>query len=169
MGEEEKKWYEKISMCLPIVILLVLVLSILSCFLFGRGFIKNPLILPGVLFIFVLFDFSIFLFNSHIDHAENQKNSEPLKYYPNLKLWGIGFILGLAVFIFGYFEPRKDVLLGKKEILIDKSEIVMGKDMVILDSRVSSMELIQQIAILLFFLAVLGIILAAIVKIVRDE
>ena len=130
--------------------------------------------LAGVMFISVLFDFSIFFLNSDIDQAEKQKDSNPqkreaLKYYPNLKILGIGFILGLTVFIFSYFEPLKEVFLGKKNILLDKSGIVMGKDIKILDCRVTSMELIQQIAVLLFFLAVLGIILAAIVKIVKDE
>jgi hypothetical protein len=155
-------------------LIIIFFLIILSIVCLWQGFFKNLLLLPGILFIFILFDFSIFLFNSHIDSAEKPKksdvnNSEPLKYYPNLKLWGMGFILGLAVFIFGYFEPLRDVLLGKNHIQPDKSEIILGQDMQILESRVASMELIQQIAVLLFFLAVLGIILAAIVRILKDE
>lgn len=155
-------------------LIIIFCLIILSICCLRQGFFKNPLLLPGALFIFILFDFSIFLFNSHIGHAEKQKksdpqNSEPLKYYPDFKIWGMGFILGLTVFIFSYFEPLKDALLGKKDILVDKSEIVMVKDIKILDCRVSSMELIQQAAVMAFFLVVIGLILAALVKIVKDE
>jgi hypothetical protein len=169
-----KKCYTLISRLTILSIVILLILLSISFFCFKQGFIKNPLLIPGVLFIFVLFDFSVFLFNIHIDYVEkkrknNHQDSEPLKYYPNLKLWGMGFILGLAVFIFGYFEPLKDALLGKSHIQPDKLEIVLGQDMKILDSRVTSMELIRQIAVLLFFLAVLGIILAAIVRILKDE
>jgi len=147
--------------CYTIVIPLILLTICVFCF--WQGFIQNPLLLPGVLFIFILFDFSIFLFNSHVNHAE------PLKYYPDFKIWGMGFTLGLTVFIFSYFEPLKDALLGKKHILVDKSEIVMVKGVKILDCKVSSMELIQQVAVMTFFLVVIGLILAAIVKIVKDE
>lgn len=116
------------------------------------------LVLPFTLIIFIGLDFLI-----------NKKTSESPKYYPNLKIWGIGFILGLAVFIFSYFEPLKDILLNKKHILLDKSEITIAKDIKVLDIQVSQLEIIQQVAIMLFFLAVLGIILAALVKIVRDD
>ncbi len=167
-----KKWFTRISPQTLTSIFILLILFLISFFCLEQGFIKNPLLLPGVLFIFVFFDFFIFLFNSHINYTEKMstpQNSEHLKYYPNLKIWGIGFILGLAVFIFSYFEPLKEALLSKKHIVVNKTEITMGADMKIVECRVSSMELIQQIVGLLFFLIVLGIILAAIVKIVKDE
>lgn len=162
----KKNWYSQKYSLIGMVIIL-LILFVICCF--EKGFIRNPLLLPGVLFAFMFFDFLTFLINYHICLSQKKENSEPLKYYPNLKIWGMGFILGLTVFIFSYFEPLKDILLGKKHTLVDKSEIVMVKDIKILDCKVTSMELIQQIAILLFFLAVLGIILAALVKIVKDE
>lgn len=118
-------------------------------------------VLPLGLVIFILFDLMVFLIN--------KKKSESKTYFPDFKTWGMGFILGLAFFMFSYFEPLKDVLVGKKDTLLKKSEIVLGNDVKLLEYQETSLGLIRQIAVLLFFLAVLGIILAAIVKIVKDE
>lgn len=119
------------------------------------------LVLPGVLFLFIFFDLMVFLLN--------KKKSESKTYFPDFKTWAMGFILGLAIFMFSYFEPLKDALVGKKDTLFEKSEIVMGESIIVLDCRVTSLEVIQQVAVMLFFLAVLGFILAAIVKITRND
>ena len=98
------------------------------------------LVLTGVLFVFIAFDLIIFYLN--------KKTSESKTYFPDFKIWGMGFIMGLAFFLFSYFEPMKEVLTG---------------------SRVPPPELIQQVAVMVFFLVVIGLILAALVKIVKDE
>lgn len=165
--ESNKKNWNRQKYSLIGLVIILLILFAICCL--EKGLIKNPLLLPGVLFAFMFFDFLTFLINYHIYLSQKKEDSEPLKYYPDFKIWGMGFILGLTVFIFSYFEPLKDALLGKKDILVDKSEIVMVKGIEILDCRVSSMELIQQVAVMAFFLVVIGLILAALVKIVKDE
>lgn len=119
------------------------------------------LVWPGVLLFFIVFDLIVFLLK--------KRKGESKTYFPDFKTWGIGFVLGLAIFIFSYFEPLKDVLVGKKDTLLEKSEIVMGKSIRLLDCRATSLEVIQQVAVMLFFLAIIGFILAAIVKITRDD
>jgi hypothetical protein len=59
----------------------------------------------------------------------------------------------LSAVILSYFETLTVVFTGKKE---EMSE------------QVASLVVIQQVAVMLFFLAVLGLILAAIVKIVKE-
>lgn len=98
------------------------------------------LVLPGVLIIFIMFDLVVFLMN--------KKTSESKTYFPDFKIWGMGFIMGLTFFLFSYFEPLKEFLTG---------------------SRVTPPELIQQAGVMTFFLVVIGLILAALVKIVKDE
>lgn len=150
------------------IIIIILILLLICCF-FKKDFSKNPLLLPGVLFVFMFFDFLTFFINHHIYLSQKNDNSEPLKYYPNFKTWGIGFILGMAIFMISYLKPLKDILLDKKDALLKKSEIVLGNNLKLIEYRETSLEIIQQVAIMLFFLAIIGFILAAIVKITRDD
>ncbi len=162
-----KKWPGSIFYSTASIIIIFLIILSIRCF--EKGFSKNPLLLPGVLFVFVFFDFLNFLINYHIYLSQKRDNIDPLKYYPNFKIWGMGFILGLAVFMFSYFEQLIDILVGKKDTLLKKSEIVLGNDVKLLEYQETSFELIQQVVVILFFLAVIGFILAAIVKIVKDD
>jgi hypothetical protein len=104
------------------------------------------LVLPGVLFVFVFFDLMAFLLN--------KKKSESKPYFPDFKIWGIGFILGLSTVILSYFDPLKVIFISIKKEMPEK---------------VASLVVIQQVAVMLFFLAIIGFILAAIVKITRDD
>ena len=94
-----------------------------------------------ILVIFIGLDYLFFLIR------QSNLGKEGVGYFPDKRIWGLGAILGISIFLFYFFK----------------------KDILVLETGEKSNDIFLQFGKLLVFLAMVAIIFAAIVKVVKED
>jgi hypothetical protein len=172
---KELKLLEKRSSCFLIccVCLIVLIIGLSACILCSAKEVCSFFFLINF-FIFILIDLTIHIKNRILSIRLSILNFKPGEiaipsYEPKFKIWAIG-----AIFDFVFFLISKFGMVIKR-VFLETSSANLGElnkfqangDTYIV--TMSSNQTVLQLSFLAFSLAIIGFVLLAVVKIVKDD
>jgi hypothetical protein len=172
---EELKLLEKrssffLKCCVALIILIIGLSAYILCFakeVYNFFFFIN-------FFIFILIDLTIYFKNSILSIRLSILNFKPGEieipsYEPKFKIWAIGAIFDIVFFLINKFGMviKRVFLETSSANLGELNKLQANGDTYIV--TMSSNQTVLQLSFLVFSLAIIGFVLLAVVKIVKDD